>query len=191
MICLAPNCDREARSKGLCVKHYKRVLRHGSLSGGAPERGKARSFLLEAAIFEGDECLIWPFARMKSNGYAICNYEGRSQITSRVVCRLAHGEPPSKRHEAAHSCGQGHQGCINPKHLRWALPVENCADTVRHGRSLRGTNNKSAKLNPSAVDEIRTRLADHVPQRQIAAEFNISQTTVSGISIGALWGWLS
>src|SRR5882672_2341199 len=38
MVCSVDRCEREARTKSLCLKHYKRLLRHGSPAGGGPAR---------------------------------------------------------------------------------------------------------------------------------------------------------
>ena len=73
-------------------------------------------WLRDHVSFEGDECLIWPFTRM--SGYAgHITIDGHQQYACRVMCGLAHGPAPTPRHETAHSCGNGVEGCINPKHL--------------------------------------------------------------------------
>lgn len=33
------------------------------------------------------------------------------------MCELVYGKPPMPKHQAAHNCGKGNLGCINPKHL--------------------------------------------------------------------------
>ena len=48
------------------------------------------------------------------------------------MCFLAHGEPPTPDHVAAHSCGKGRDGCVHPKHLRWATSSENALDLSVH-----------------------------------------------------------
>jgi hypothetical protein len=58
---------------------------------------------------------------------------GHFERATRVMCKLAHGPAPTPKHHAAHSCGKGHEACINPKHLRWATPRENAADAKLHG----------------------------------------------------------
>jgi hypothetical protein len=79
--------------------------------------------------FEGDECLIYPFKRYV-NGYGGTRVDGIETYAHRHMCRKKHGEPPTPEHEAAHKCGNGNLGCINPNHLRWATHAENMADTV-------------------------------------------------------------
>jgi HNH endonuclease len=61
---------------------------------------------------ENLECLIWPFSRRDGRGYI------NEEPVSRFVCKLAHGSPPTEKHDAAHNCGN--ERCVNPHHLRWA-----------------------------------------------------------------------
>lgn len=51
------------------------------------------------------------------------------------MCQKAHGDPPSPKHDAAHSCGRGHEGCVNPNHLSWKTKKQNQADRITHGTS--------------------------------------------------------
>jgi hypothetical protein len=76
-----------------------------------------------------DECLIYPFKRY-TNGYGGTWVDGIETYAHRHMCKTKHGEPPTPEHEAAHRCGNGKRGCINPNHLRWATHAENMADTV-------------------------------------------------------------
>jgi hypothetical protein len=75
--------------------------------------------------------LIWPFARY-NNGYGnVTFYDALGKHSTgahRIMCKLVHGEPPTPKHEAAHSCGNGTGGCINPHHLRSDTRGGNNAD---------------------------------------------------------------
>jgi hypothetical protein len=82
----------------------------------------------------------------------------------------AHGEPPTARHEAAHSCGKGHLGCVHPGHLSWKTRNENRADMVRHGMLPRGTIVSTNKLTEDQVREIRSRMGSETGMA-LAAEF--------------------
>lgn len=64
--------------------------------------------------------------------------DGRTHTVSRLVCEYINGKAPSPEHEAAHNCGKGHEGCVNPLHMRWATRAENFSDKVIHGTSMRG-----------------------------------------------------
>jgi hypothetical protein len=188
--CAVLGCERQGRFvRGYCMAHYERWRKYGDPLGGGCLKGDPVMFLLASLRHLDDACLIWPYARL-SNGYASVLYEGRSQIASRVVCRLASGEPPTSRHEAAHSCGQGHRGCINPKHLYWATPEQNQADRVVHGTSNRGERQWASKLTEGDVRRIRKLFVDGWTNKEIAELFDVEPTTVRMIRTGASWAWL-
>jgi hypothetical protein len=171
-ICTIPNCGKKRFGHGLCSAHYYRWRTHGDpLGGGTPYGEPMRYFLNEVLSYEGDECLIWPYAR-NGAGYGHMLVDGRTQLISRLVCTAEFGPAPPQ-HEAAHSCGKGHEGCVNPKHLRWATPVGNAADRLTHGTQVR-------KLSSAQVDEIRA-LKGVVSQTKLASRFGVNQTTVSRI----------
>lgn len=177
--CSVPGCDRKASRRGLCRMHAKREERHGSPNKVLRAGNRSKQRWIEAHVsYDGDDCIAWP--------YSTGNY-GYGDI--RTMCRLAHGEPPTPHHQAAHSCGNGHLGCMNPKHLRWATRKENQADMVAHGRSQRGSVNYHAKLTEQDVREIR-RLLSSMTQAAIAKKYGIDPSTVSDIHRGKHWGWV-
>ena len=106
-----------------------------------------------------------------------------------AMCMLAHGERPSSTHYAAHSCGKGHLGCVNPRHVRWATPLENAMDRIEHGTSRRGEAHYGSKLTESGAREIRA-LRGIETQESLAKRFGISRTGVSGVQNGHSWSWL-
>ena len=145
---------------------------------------KPLDFVRHAIAFEGDDCLIWPFYRMR-DGRPQVRFQRRTQYVSNIVCLLAHGPQPAK-HETAHVCGNGHLGCVNPKHLYWATREQNMADRVRHGGGNGRERNGNAKLTERDVEEMRS-LKGKLTQRQIADRFGIRQPAVSRILSGARW----
>lgn len=158
------------------------------------KRGAAINFYLEVARAGawGHECILWPFAR-NGHGYAVFGHPRgtvQSCIVSRVICADVHGEPPAPEYGAAHKCGNGHLGCINPAHLEWKTQVENKEDELRHGTRNRGAANGRAKLTKDQVVAIR-HLARSIPQHAVAASFGIDQSTVSNIVTGKRWAHLS
>lgn len=132
-----------------------------------------------------DDCLTWPFARHES-GYGQVWHDGKVWATHRLVCTLAHGEPPTPKHEAAHTCGHGSDGCVNPNHLYWATPTQNQHDKIAHGTHNRGERSGLAKLDEWEVDYVRF-MRGTVTQKELAAVFGIDRSTVSQIQTGARW----
>lgn len=182
--CTIDGCGRPVVARGWCKRHYDRWRRHGNpdiclkpLSA----RGDPAKWLRENCSRSGDECLIWPFAKFP---------DGRAHMNgakpTRLMCELAHGKPPSSRHEAAHSCGKGHEACINPVHLRWATPVENQADRVQHGTLLMGSRLPQSKLTEDDVLQIRA-LSKTMQQKEIATLFNVGKTCIHKILKGVSW----
>lgn len=135
-----------------------------------------------------EDCLIWPLTRTPG-GYGQLRVRGWAQGAHREVCERAHGPAPTPDHQAAHSCGQGHEGCVNPLHLRWATHSENQMDRAEHGTSNRGEDNHFDKLSEDQVREIR-RLHGHVSQQALAARFGVSRSNVQAIQYRKSWAWL-
>jgi hypothetical protein len=94
-------------------------------------------FIKDVALIHREEsCLSWPYSR-DSYGYGNIWHESRMQPVHRVVCEYVHGAAPTPKHEVAHNCGKGHEGCVNPGHLRWATHRENMDDQYVHGTRFR------------------------------------------------------
>lgn len=151
-----------------------------------------RDFYFNSVVpYEGDECLIWPFAT-SSDGYAKCRFipGGKEEYVSRVLCEEANGPPPTKSHQAAHSCGNGRSGCVAKRHLAWKTRVENEADKVVHGTSTRGENGSNAKLTRDDVWQIMS-LRGSMSQREIANRFDVSKSLINQIHSGKSWSWLT
>jgi len=87
--------------------------------------------------------------------------------------------------QVAHNDGNGFNGFL--KNIRYATPVENDADKIRHGTRPRGEKNGHAKLTETMVAEIRSRCASSHNQRAIASDFCITQSEVSRINTGHRW----
>jgi hypothetical protein len=97
--CSIPGCNRPHEARGLCKACYSRWLRYGDPLAGY--RPRPRDVTLPGQPREA---------------------------AHRAMCRLIHGNPPTPKHQAAHSCGNGRRGCVHPGHLRWATDAENRAE---------------------------------------------------------------
>jgi hypothetical protein len=188
------NAHRSAKgARGYCGAHYWRLSKHGDPLGGGPCRakpGEPQRFIQEVALqHTSDDCLIWPFGKSR-DGYGMVLIDGKKVVASRYVCERAHGAPPTPEHEAAHSCGKGHLGCIAAGHLDWKTRADNQADRLLHGTHSRGERSYGAKLTEADVREIN-KLKGVERQRKLAARFGVSPATVSHIHNGRIWAWLS
>lgn len=185
--CSVQDCSKESAKKGFCGAHYKRWYRYGDplVTKKIPNGEAVRFFESDVLSYEGGDCFPWPYAKYPS-GYGHLSYEGRDVTVSRLVCEKVHGPAPSREHHAAHSCGKGHEGCVNKRHLRWATPKENSADKKGHGTSLRGEKAPWSKIKEQDAVQIIS-LRDKMLQREIAELFGITRTTVGLIQRGKLW----
>lgn len=189
LICSIPGCYKKTEAKGLCSAHYTRLRRHGDPLAGRTVVGEPAKFLQEVVLkFRGNDCLQWPYGRDRK-GYGLIYIDGHHCIASRIVCEAVEGPPPTDRHQAAHSCGNGHLGCVNPNHLSWKTPADNQADRLAHDTHNRGERHGISKLTEADVRTIR-RLKGSIPQRKIASIFGVCQMQISNIHSGKAWGWL-
>jgi hypothetical protein len=186
-LCAVGGCGKPTICKGLCNSHYLRKRRYGAPSYVATR--KTRRFIEQALAYEGDNCLFWPYSK-KYKPY-IRDEEGKLIPLTRFVCRKAHGNEPTPKHEAAHSCGNGQKlACCNTKHLRWATRVENQADRLEHGTHNRGEKCGSAKLSERDVRNIRGLLAAGLGCYEIAEDYSMSAGAIYHILRGTTWAWL-
>jgi len=180
--CSIDGCSSPHKARGYCRRHYMLWRRHGNpLTTAAAPRGAPMAWIIDNAKHSGDACLLWPFSRLAN---------GRAQISggsaARVMCEIVNGPPPSDQHEAAHSCGKGHEACINPRHLRWATQVENAADKIEHGTVVQGAAHPVSKLTERDIVEIRD-LAGRETQRVIAERYGMRQSSISFIINRKSW----
>ena len=174
-ICSVSSCGNKVRTKGLCQKHYLRWIRRGDTAFiGNINHGM--EWIYRHAHYTGNECLTWPFSRSKATGYGKAFFNKKDITASRAMCTIAHGEPPTPKHQAGHTCGKGHEGCVNPKHLRWILPFENCEDRVKHGTAK--------QLTQDDKNTIRV-LSSLVTQKRLAQRYGVNQSQISRAITGA------
>lgn len=186
--CSVADCGKPCRGHGYCNAHYQRWVTHGDPLGGGTAWGEPMRYLNENVLtYEGDDCLKWPYAT--KGGYGKMVADGKQWLVSRKVCTIVHGPAPTPEHEAAHSCGQGHEGCCTKGHLSWKTPVQNAADKLIHGTSPRGENCGTVKLTEAAAREV-LRLKGKMLHKEIASRFGISRQQVDRIINRQRWAWL-
>lgn len=190
-ICKIEGCSKPAPSgrSGMCHMHYMRWYKHGDASVVLMEKGKNLRWLRQVAIaFTEDECLPWPFER-NSKGYGRVRISGRRIAAHRVVCEIVRGPPPANDYDAAHSCGNGHLGCVNPRHVRWATRRDNMNEKNVHGTMARGERNGNASMDEATVLAVK-RMVGTMTQTEIATRLGITRSAVRDIKLGKCWAWL-
>lgn len=188
--CTIDDCGNPHAARGYCQAHYRRLQRHGDPLGGGISRGETARYAREVVMaYEGDECLKWPYG---SDGF------GRGSIminkkhirASRYVCLMTHGEPPQPNMHAAHSCGNGHLGCVNKRHIRWATPAENSNDKHQHGTILKGEDNPMVKLTRDEAVAIHSTPVADATNSELAKRYGVSSETIRRVRAGTSWAWL-
>src|ERR1044072_6184471 len=178
-LCSIPDCGKPAKGRGWCAAHYHRWTRHGDPFGGTAENGAPMNFIEKTALpYTGNECILWPYAR--SSGYARIRLDGTTRSVPNIICEKVNGPAPGSQYEAAHSCGNGHLGCITPNHLSWKTPKENNADKLIHGTSNRGERHGMAKRTEEDVLAI-FKMKGQMSQADIGSLFNVTRGAIKEI----------
>lgn len=187
--CSVDMCNSPVLRRGYCSSHYWRLRRHGGPLGGRTPEGEPLRFIHEVALrHTSKECLTWPFGRT-SRGYGGLTVDGNMVLAHRYICELVHGAPPTPKHDAAHSCGKGHDACIAPGHLDWKTHAENEADKLEHGTHNRGERCGASKLTEAEARAILS-MKGIETQSNLADRFGISSGAIAKIHSGRTWAWL-
>lgn len=145
-------------------------------------KGKTFRWLADHVSYQGDDCLPWPFAKDRRVGRGQLGHDGKHYWAHRLMCKLAHGEPPTPKHQAAHNCGKGHYGCCNPKHLEWKTNSANQLDRAVNGNALRNRNGPRPSLPPDKLAQIH--------QMRRAGMTQVAIGNRLGVSLGCVQYWL-
>lgn len=149
-----------------------------------PAIDTAEQFL--ACLDRTGECWLWTRAR-QTKGYGQVRFRGKETSAHRVAYQLLVGPIPAGA-QVCHACDN--PPCCNPAHLFLGSPADNSADMAAKGRGARGDRNGNVRLTEATVREIKRRIAAHEVQGQIARDYAISESLVSGIKHGVHWSWV-
>lgn len=137
-------------------------------------------FLLSLIGTSQSDCIIWPFKHGRDKrGAPHCG----GTTAARFVCIAAHGPPKGKK-DAAHSCGNGHLGCVNPNHVRWRTRRQNVREAMEHGVHVPPPRND--KLTPAKVKDIR-RAQGKIHRDVLASRYGVSPRQINRIWARTKW----
>lgn len=126
----------------------------------------------------GQDCLTWPF-KANIDGYGMVMVNRKNWMAHRLMCELAHGLPPTPKHQAAHECGNGNKGCVNPRHLSWKTQHENQQDRWKHGTQNVGQRGKLTYAERVAIRAMR----GEKTQAELAKIYGVDRTTIRCIQL--------
>lgn len=128
-----------------------------------------------------DECIEWPLARDRRDGYGVIQYGGAFSKAYRLVYHLFNGPIPPKM-SVMHTCDN--RLCVNPSHLKLGTHGENMRDMVLKGRHSCGRLQKNAKLSDDIVRKLRSR---EISVKEAAVMTGAAITTLYQARSGEKW----
>lgn len=186
-ICGFEDCSRKAVCKGYCDKHYRRLLRRGSvydygsrvvMSGTALEK-----FHQKYKKNESTGCWLWT-GSTRPNGKGVLyprhtDDDGKSVSAHRFSHQHYRGDVAGKF--VCHTCDT--PLCVNPDHLVAETHQWNMMDMRNKNRSYRGEGEdaNSSVLTNKQARQIKD---SSLSQSKLAKIYGVSQTTISRIKRG-------
>lgn len=139
-------------------------------------------------VHKTDGCWLWT-ASLDNHGYGqIQRSREQHPIRAHIYSyELHYGSIPAGLC-VCHRCDI--PACIRPDHLFLGTHTDNLKDSASKGRMHRGERTGNAKLTNKEVIEIKSLLANHVPQKVIAKKFKVSHANICAINTGYSWSWL-
>lgn len=125
-------CEMVGKSH-LSDDYRKKVvkIRGSKVFAGHVRPGAGEKWLKMFSKYEGDECIIYPFGTA-SNPRGSVTFNFKEMGAHRAMCLLVNKLHPEGKPMALHRCGNGHLGCVTPKHLYWGDSSDNAKDAQRH-----------------------------------------------------------
>lgn len=153
--CSVDDCMNPKRSRGFCVKHYERFMRHGDPTVTHRYRAGDHMARFRSKVAEmPNGCHEWQAGKLGK--YGSFTVDGGAKVATRWLWEQVHGPIPEGI-QVRHKCDN--PPCVNIEHLELGTQLDNSRDMVERGRSLVGERTHTAKLTASEVAEIRQLVA--------------------------------
>ena len=136
-----------------------------------------KEFIQHTLSSNTDECILWPFQSKNRQGYPVTEINGKTVRVNRYICTKTHGNPPTDKHHAAHTCGK--RICANPKHIEWKTAKDNLHDKISHGTNGRKLSTENAIRVYCTVRGI--------PAKALAKHFGLTERTIHHIRSVSTW----
>jgi len=184
-LCTIEGCNRPNNAKGMCSAHYMRHKAGKEMTLG--HKTPVRDYMEEWLKEDTDECFPWPHFTT-TDGYPIIRLNGENVRVHTIACELQNGPKPFEAAVVRHLCGNGMNGCFNPKHVVWGTIAENNRDRVIHETIPRGEDCHFSKLSEKQVLDIYN---SKISAPKEATKYGINKTAVYRIRSGKSWSWLT
>jgi hypothetical protein len=177
--CAIPGCEKPSRDVGWCKMHATRYRRHGDPLFSMRLRGlSAEELFAHHTPNRGDGCWVWLGWIQHGGGYGYWR-TNRKVVYAHRWSYEHHNGPIPAGYLIRHTCDN--PPCVNPAHLLIGTDADNRRDCTERGRDARGERSPRAILTDAQCAEIRQRRARGERGVDLAREFNVNQSTISGI----------
>jgi hypothetical protein len=181
-ICSVQGCGLPVKQNGWCNKHYQRWYAHGDpLKTKTAPTGEPLKYLKMHRNHDSDECVIWPYGKNEL-GYGLVQYQGKRRKAHQLMCEWTRGPKPEGQ-GALHSCGNGHFGCINPRHISWGSQKQNMQDAEAHGTIAREMRLPHTVLTDDDVRYIKS-MQYKIKAQELADRFGVLRPHIYAIQNG-------
>lgn len=138
-------------------------------------------------INDADSCWEWQGNRRGNNyGGFFIKIGGKSRVVYAHRFSYTLANRTLREDEVVlHRCDNPR--CVRASHLSAGSMLDNMQDASRKGRLRVGEASPRSKLTSENVVEIRTLLAQGLPQAAIARKFGVRQPTIARINTGKYW----
>jgi hypothetical protein len=130
------------------------------------------------------DCWLWT-SSLHTNGYGLFTLGGKSRRAHQLAWEWHHERVRPQGMVVMHTCDE--RRCVRPDHLRLGTQLENIEDRRQKGRSCRGEGSPRARLNASAVQDIRRLLDAGISQSELGRQYGVTSQTISAIALGQAW----
>lgn len=134
-----------------------------------------------------DDCWLWTGGQTHHGYGRVVHHPTRpqSRLAHRISWELHFGRIANPRQCVCHSCDN--PLCVNPSHLFLGTRLDNAIDKVKKGRHPVGEQHKNAKLNESAIKEIRRLYVAGISQGKLAITYHVNRVTIRNIISRRAW----
>jgi len=142
--------------------------------------------ILNSHTVSSTDCWLWTGMTFTSNGRARTYLGGKTTLAARVSY-LVFKRLPIGKLLVCHSCDN--KLCVNPEHLWLGTAADNSRDMSEKKRTRKqnGSLNSSSVLTEDDVVIVRELLAKGLTQRYVAAQYGVSNGTISQIHLRKIW----